>query len=210
MPCGEITRRQTLSPLMSQSFDLLGVVRADGLPFPEQEHARRIFLGRRCSGRSSPQHWGSRMCSPHTSHPAPLSKQSKSTDAHLCLRPSSRASCDCRGERVLFWSFDALQQFHAPLAASPSLCPKVLTHRASRPTAFVMPQGQHLLQMMQYSAVGTPPEVASYLDEFLSHSGPMNSSVAFDTFRRRADDIDSSHRRPRRPGWRVMLECEAQ
>ena len=33
------------------------------------------------------------------------------------------------------------------------------------------PAGRHVLQMMQYTAVGDPPEVRAYLDGFLRHAG---------------------------------------
>ncbi|MDQ0819129.1 luciferase family oxidoreductase group 1 [Arthrobacter sp. V4I6] len=40
------------------------------------------------------------------------------------------------------------------------------------------PQGQHVSQMMTYSAVGTPDAVLEYLDEFTAHSGADELMVA--------------------------------
>jgi alkanesulfonate monooxygenase SsuD/methylene tetrahydromethanopterin reductase-like flavin-dependent oxidoreductase (luciferase family) len=40
------------------------------------------------------------------------------------------------------------------------------------------PQGQHLAQMMRYSAVGTPATVRGYLDEFAGHADADELIVA--------------------------------
>ena len=80
-------------------------------------------------------------------------------------------------------SDDAQQQFHASARERVALIvPKGVDYTDEQADqVLAMPQGQHLLQMMQYSAVGTPPEVASYLDEFLSHSGADELIVSHST-----------------------------
>ena len=40
------------------------------------------------------------------------------------------------------------------------------------------PQGQHVAQMMKYSAVGTPDAVLEYLDEFTAHADADELIVA--------------------------------
>ena len=40
------------------------------------------------------------------------------------------------------------------------------------------PQGQQIVQMMHYSAVGTPAAVKEYLDEFAEHAGADELIVA--------------------------------
>jgi luciferase family oxidoreductase group 1 len=67
----------------------------------------------------------------------------------------------------------ALRQFHAAARERVALIvPKGVSYSDEQADqVLASPQGRNLLQMMHYSAVGTPSEVAAYLAEFARHAG---------------------------------------
>lgn len=69
-------------------------------------------------------------------------------------------------------SDEALQQFHAAARERVALIvPKGVEYTDEQADqVLASPQGRNLLQMMQYSAVGTPPEVGAYLEQFAQHA----------------------------------------
>lgn len=79
---------------------------------------------------------------------------------------------------------DAMRQFHAAARERVALIVQKGVEYTDEQADQVLasPQGRNLLQMMHYSAVGTPSEVATYLDDFVAHAG--------------ADEIILSHSSP--------------
>ncbi len=70
-------------------------------------------------------------------------------------------------------SDDALSQFHAAARERVALIvPKGVEYTDDQADqVLASPQGRNLLQMMHYSAVGTPAEVGAYLEQFSEHAG---------------------------------------
>jgi luciferase family oxidoreductase group 1 len=92
----------------------------------------------------------------------------------------------------------ALRQFHAAARERVALIvPKGLEYSDDQADqVLASPQGRNLLQMMHYSAVGTPGDVGAYLEQFAEHAG--------------ADELILAHASPRLEDRLTSIELTVQ